>query len=154
MMLVTGSLRVRYATVQDIDAAVGLLQRIAGMYDHGHDTEVMRASVEYALAHPERARFIVAETSKGIAGIASLHLGHFSTFTNTWYGHVEDVFVDPALRRRGIARSLLDFMEEEARKLQLSRLELHVLNDNLGARQLYEKYGFHSIDSTVYIMEL
>ncbi len=146
--------KVRYARESDIEAIIPLLGEFISFYRMKPDCDTLRESVAYSLRHPDRVRFVVAETATGIAGIASLHLGHYSTFTGTFYAHVEDVYVAPAHRRQGVAGSMLSFLRDAARELRCSRLELHVLDDNVAARRLYEKYGFESIRSTVYVFNL
>ena len=88
-----------------------------------------------------------------MAGTASLHQGHYSTWNDNWYGHIEDVVVDPAYRRCGVGEALVRHIVAVARALGLSRLELNALNDNIPARRLYEKIGFKT-DSVVYELKL
>ncbi|MGE5484018.1 MAG: N-acetyltransferase family protein [Ignavibacteriales bacterium] len=149
-----GTITVRYAAESDIEAIVPMMKEFVAFYDMKVDDAVLRNSVSYAIHHPGSIRFVVAEAPTGIAAIASLHLGHYSTFTNTFYAHVEDVYVSPPFRRQGIAQAMLNFMRDAARELGCSRLELHVLNDNKAARDMYEAFGFESIHSTVYVFHL
>lgn len=57
-------------------------------------------------------------------------------------GFVYDLFVDEAFRRRGIAQEAMLLLEDEAARLGLSSLALHVFGYNLPARALYEKLGY------------
>jgi len=65
---------------------------------------------------------------------ASLSLGEF------WM--VRDVFVDPRWRRTGVARALLDAVRAAAEHQGAVRLTVQTEDDNAGALQLYERYGF------------
>ena len=55
------------------------------------------------------------------------------------------VGVDPAMRRRGIARELLAHVAADARDLGASRCSLEVRAGNVGAQELYAALGFRSL---------
>ena len=55
------------------------------------------------------------------------------------------VGVDPAMRRRGIARELLAHVAADARDLGASRCSLEVRAANVGAQELYAALGFRSL---------
>ena len=55
------------------------------------------------------------------------------------------VGVDPAMRRRGIARELLAHVAADARDLGASRCSLEVRAGNVGAQELYAPLGFRSL---------
>ena len=55
---------------------------------------------------------------------------------------INGLAVDPAYRRRGIARALLDAVIDEARSRGARRLTLRVFAPNAAARALYEAAGF------------
>ena len=55
------------------------------------------------------------------------------------------VGVDPAMRRRGIARELLAHVAADARDLGASRCSLEVRAVNVGAQELYSALGFRSL---------
>jgi GNAT superfamily N-acetyltransferase len=91
---------------------------------------------------PAPLRFAVAEEERRIVACMSLHR-HVSTWRGQPAVSVEDVFVLPGARGRGIGAALLAFAEQHARDLGAARLELHVLERNEGARRLYERAGWH-----------
>ena len=55
---------------------------------------------------------------------------------------VTGIAVDPARRRQGVGRSLIDAALAEARRRGARRLRLRVLGPNEAARRLYEAAGF------------
>ena len=57
--------------------------------------------------------------------------------------HLMNIAVDPVLRRRGVARALIDAMIERAGVDANFTLEVRV--SNAGAIALYESYGFRSV---------
>ncbi len=57
-------------------------------------------------------------------------------------GEIERIAVDPAMRRRGIGRKLMEAMAEFAGKEGVGDITLEVRAGNLAARKLYESFGF------------
>ena len=55
---------------------------------------------------------------------------------------IYDIVIHERFRRRGYARRTLELVEEKARELGASKVELHVFGHNDGARALYEKMGY------------
>jgi ribosomal protein S18 acetylase RimI-like enzyme len=56
---------------------------------------------------------------------------------------IANVAVDPAYRRKGIARSLTTTAVEQARKRGIDEIWLHVRSENTAALKLYQSLGFH-----------
>ena len=133
----------------DVAEVCRLWQMLLEVYNKNASAEVLQRSFRFAVAHPRQVRVFVAVVEGKIVGTASLHLGHYSTWNDNWYGHVEDVIVDPAYRHQGMGRCLVLQIIEEARREGLSRLELNALADNYTARRMYERIGFKT-DSVVY----
>ena len=59
--------------------------------------------------------------------------------------YVDALATDPAFRRRGAARALLDEAERESRRLGLPALALDTTMNNEGARALYAEAGFDEV---------
>lgn len=56
--------------------------------------------------------------------------------------HLVLLAVDPKLRRQGLARRLVRWLEKSARAAGISQVRLEVRADNSGARQFYVNEGF------------
>ena len=59
--------------------------------------------------------------------------------------HVTNIAVDPAMRRRGLARHLLGAILENGRARHLRAVTLEVRPTNDEARTLYESFGFRVV---------
>ncbi len=140
---------IRQALASDEADVCTLWRVLLQFYSKEATDELLRHTFRYAVEHPEQILIYLAYIGGRAVGTVSMHLGHYSTWNDYWYGHVEDLIVVPEFRRRGVARRLLKQIEEAARQLELGRVELLVLNDNLPARILYEQFGF-TTDSAVY----
>lgn len=58
--------------------------------------------------------------------------------------HVAEFGVDPAFRRQGVGRELMEFMRDDARERGFTRIELDMWTFNEGAQQFYEAIGFQT----------
>ena len=87
---------------------------------------------------------IVAEdSSDGVIGIAN-YLIHESTWAATPLCYLEDLFVDPARRAKGVGEQLIDWLVAECKSRGWSGLYWHTRETNYRARGLYDKYSPHS----------
>jgi ribosomal protein S18 acetylase RimI-like enzyme len=92
------------------------------------------------LEHPA-AEIFVAELDGLIAGAVSLWFRQRLNWA-TPEAWIPDLYVDPAFRRRGAARALLDACVAAARTRGCHRLMLESGHHRAEAHQLYESYGF------------
>jgi len=145
-------LEIRQATLEDQEAVIRLWKILLDMYNKESPSEVLQRSFRFMLENPQQALIFVIEKDGLVAGTASLHLGHYSTWHDNWYGHIEDLVIDPKYRGQGLAYNLLCHVIEAAKEQELSRIELNALNTNHNARRLYEKLGFIT-QSVVYELD-
>ena len=82
----------------------------------------------------------VAEVNGEVAAMALWFL-NFSTWDGVAGIFVEDLFVRPGFRRRGLARALLAALAAECRDNGYTRLSWAVLHWNSGAIALYDEIG-------------
>lgn len=75
------------------------------------------------------------------AGVAICFEG-FSTFACRKILNIHDFAVAPDFQGQGVARALLDKVEELARKLDCCKLTLEVLEGNERAQKVYRAFGF------------
>jgi ribosomal protein S18 acetylase RimI-like enzyme len=69
---------------------------------------------------------------------------HFLFHTGTWNHEVcylQDLFVDPTVRGRGVARALIDAVAKAARERGAEKLYWLTQDHNTAARALYDKVG-------------
>ena len=83
----------------------------------------------------------IDESNREAAGFAQLY-PVFSSLHMAPAWILNDLFTPPALRRRGVARELLDAANQLARETGASQLELATANDNRAAQTLYESRGW------------
>jgi GNAT superfamily N-acetyltransferase len=86
---------------------------------------------------------LVAEVEGKVSGIV-----HYSFQTSTWapssYCYLEDLFVDPTTRGKGVGRALIDAVKDIAVATGSTRLYWNTDATNETARRLYDSYGKES----------
>jgi GNAT superfamily N-acetyltransferase len=91
-------------------------------------------------------RFVVAEgEARRLLGVLSLH-AHFSTWKGCGVVSLEDFYVLPEERGKGVGALMMAFAEAHARALGAARIELHVLRGNERALKLYARQGYEVTD--------
>ena len=94
-----------------------------------------KASFLYELLENERAFYYVARANRKV-------LGYVGMWMILDEGHITNLAVAPAYRRRGIGRALLQYLVEASKMLRIRYLTLEVRRSNLSAQLLYEELGF------------
>jgi ribosomal protein S18 acetylase RimI-like enzyme len=91
----------------------------------------------------EHAAILVAELSPGgeRAGCVFATTKH-DYFTRAAHAHVEVIAVTPDAERRGVARALMDAIEEWARRRGYRHVTLNVFDRNTRAKALYDSLGY------------
>jgi GNAT superfamily N-acetyltransferase len=135
--------RVWKATEAELDAVARLMCGFRDWwgYDQPGDAD-MRAGVARLIAADE-AEFLLAAPNDGApaAGVAQLRY-RFGVWLGAEDCWLEDVFVDPEHRGRGLGRALVDAAIACARERGCRRVELDVNEANPEALALYGGLGF------------
>lgn len=71
----------------------------------------------------------------------AVYFRNFSTWTSKGGLYLEDLFVSPAHRSRGIAKSLFAALARIAVDEDLARIDWSVLNWNVSAKKVYQAMG-------------
>lgn len=83
---------------------------------------------------------VLALWDGAVAGFA-LYFHNYSTWQGKWGLYLEDLFVRPAFRGRGIGKALLVELARIAVRERCGRFQWQVLDWNEPALQFYEKLG-------------
>jgi ribosomal protein S18 acetylase RimI-like enzyme len=87
-------------------------------------------------AHPFQG--LAALDGERIAGIVHFHV-HASTWARVGYCYLEDLFVDPGCRGRGLGRTLIEAVYRAADEQGAERVYWHTENTNEQAQHLYRQ---------------
>ncbi|TVS15030.1 MAG: GNAT family N-acetyltransferase [Planctomycetaceae bacterium] len=98
--------------------------------------------------HPTTLVLLAMEDQNAV-GIAVCFLG-YSTFAARPLLNIHDLAVHPESRGRGVGRSLLQAVQQQAAERGCCKMTLEVREDNHGARRLYRDFGFESENGAPY----
>jgi GNAT superfamily N-acetyltransferase len=131
----------RPAEPRDAALILTLIRELAEYEKLLHEVVATEDRVRETLfGNPRRAEVLIAEAGGEPAGFA-LFLHNYSTFLARPGIFLEDLYVRPAFRRRGIGRMLLTRLAGIAVERGCGRFEWNVLDWNEDARQFYESLG-------------
>jgi GNAT superfamily N-acetyltransferase len=135
------NLNLRTAIAEDAEAMFGLILALA---DYEHLSHEVTGSVEELKLHlfgeQRYAEAIVAEIDQTMVGMA-LFFYNYSTFLTRPGIYLEDLFVLPDYRSRGIGKALLSHLAQRAIAEGCGRLEWSVLDWNEPAIAFYHRIG-------------
>lgn len=131
----------RPATLEDIPIVLELIKALAE-YEHLSHAVTGNACQlqEHLFGSRAYAEVILAESKGETIGFA-LFWHNYSTFLTQPGIHLEDLFVVPEFRGKGVGKALLTYLANLAVERDCGRLEWHVLDWNKSAINFYEKMG-------------
>ncbi|HEX5354079.1 MAG TPA: GNAT family N-acetyltransferase [Rhodanobacteraceae bacterium] len=136
------SLTTPRAGLDDLDDLSGLFDAYRVFYRQAPDRAVARAFLRERLQRDESVIFIARDPVSGAAlGFTQLYPA-FSSVSAGRIWILNDLFVAPEGRRRGVARALMDRARSFATESGALHLVLETAEDNAPAQALYESLGY------------
>ncbi|MGL5194062.1 MAG: GNAT family N-acetyltransferase [Chroococcales cyanobacterium] len=134
-------IRIRSATVDDVAVIFELICALAA-YENLSDavTGSPQALEEHLFGDRPYAQALIAEWSGTVVGFA-LFFYNYSTFLTKPGLYLEDLFVLPEYRGRGIGKSLIEELAKLAVERGCGRMEWSVLDWNEPAIAFYRRLG-------------
>jgi GNAT superfamily N-acetyltransferase len=131
----------RPATPADLPAIVGLIRELAVFEQLEHLVVVTPESLlPHLFGARPAAEAVVVEMDGAVVAFA-LFFTNFSTFLGKPGLYLEDLYVQPAFRGRGLGKALLKHLGALAVSRDCGRFEWSVLDWNENAIRFYEKMG-------------
>jgi GNAT superfamily N-acetyltransferase len=142
---------IRGATEQDIGLILQFIRELAAYERLSEHAVASEADLREALFGPHpSAEVVIGSAGREPAGFA-LFFQTFSTFVGRPGLYLEDLFVKPEWRRRGLGRMLLAHLAGLAVDRGYGRMEWSVLDWNEQALRVYRAIGARAMDEwTVY----
>ena len=133
--------QIRSAIANDVPQIFDLIQALAEYEKLSHQvTGTAQDLKEHMFGDRVYAEAIVAETEEEVVGFA-LFFPNYSTFLTQPGIYLEDLFVLPEYRRRGIGKAMLSHLGRLAVARNAGRLEWSVLDWNASAIAFYQDMG-------------
>jgi GNAT superfamily N-acetyltransferase len=135
------SIAIHRARLDEIALIVSLIRELADYEKLLHEVEATQATIAAALFcdHP-RLYCEIAEWNGAPVGFA-VWFNNFSTFSGRSGIYLEDLFVRPAYRGKGIGKALLAHLAMECVANGWSRLQWSVLDWNTPSIEFYKSLG-------------
>ena len=105
------------------------------------DESAARSAFQQFLSLPAFGRVWLIHDGPSIIGYIILTIG----FSFEFRGHdafIDELYISPAHRRRGVGRAAMAFVEQQAREMRVNAMHLEVQCGNHPARELYRHTGY------------
>jgi GNAT superfamily N-acetyltransferase len=143
------------ATEKDVPLVFEFVRKLAEYEKLSHHVTATENDLRENLFGDRRAaEAVIAYLDDAPAGLA-VFFHNFSTYTGKPGIYLEDLFVDPEYRRRGVGKALLKYLERLGRERGCDRLQWSVLKWNESAIRFYKSRGAVPMeDWTLYRLSL
>ena len=137
------SLEIRAALAADKQRWFILWQGYLDFYKTELSTEQSSLTWQRILDPEFNMKCAVAIDDGLIVGFTTYSLQN-STWSENGHCYLEDLFVDSAVRGKGVGRALIEYVKSYAIENNCSRLYWNTDEDNATARKLYDTYTLES----------
>ena len=133
---------IRAATSTDVPLILSLIRGLADYEKLSHEVEATEEKLHATLFGPRpAAECIIALTELDEPVGFALFYPNYSTFLARPGLYLEDLFVKPEFRGKGIGKALLSYLAALANEREYGRMEWTVLDWNEPAIAFYESFG-------------
>ena len=140
---------ISHAQPDDADDVWRLLRELAVYEEKVSDFHLTVSALRFCLWGPRPvAGALLARAGASYVGVA-LHYPTFPSFSGAPALFLEDLFVLPAYRRRGIGRALLQACIDHAAELDCGSVRWWALDWNNDAMNFYKAVGARTLDACV-----
>ncbi len=132
------------------------VERLIAAYHASEAVKPRPERITWAVDQILRNRFpgviLVAREKRQVLGVAlavyepSAELGRVLV--------VNDFFVDPAIRRKGVGKALATKLLEEAKAMHVDHIQMEVLPMNAAAAAFWKSVGYRATGRTIYSRDL
>lgn len=137
---------IRPSTIDDCATILGFIKELAEYEKLSHEVvATVEILQETLFSEHTYAEVLIGEFEGTPVGYA-LFFHNFSTFTGRPGIYLEDIYVQPPMRGRGMGKSLLSYIAKLAVERKCTRVEWSVLDWNEPSIQFYRSIGAAPMD--------
>ena len=129
------------ATPNDLDAVTTLFDAYRVFYGQPSDPGKTYSFMEARLTHSD-SHVILGRSKSGVPTRFTQLYPSFSSLRSAPVWILNDLFVDPRFRGRGVGRDLIRHAEDTARAAGACAITLATQVQNVRAKHLYEELGY------------
>jgi GNAT superfamily N-acetyltransferase len=144
---------IRNARVDDAEALLPLMRGYCDHYEVDPPDSGLLELARTVAGDPEQGALYIAEEDGRLIGFAVMDWKWAST-AGARVAHLEDLFVDPDARGKGVADALIARCAERCRELGISSLGWMTAPDNHRAHKVYDRSGAERSEWIEYELEL
>ena len=137
----TQNIFVRRASLADVELVAPLFDAYRQFYGQTPELVLAREFLRQRLQREQSVIFLALRSDGAAAGFTQLYPS-FSSASAQRIFILNDLFIDPSARRRGVGQRLLDAAAEFGRSEGAIRLTLSTAHTNTAAQALYEAHGW------------
>ena len=142
--------KLRFAELNDVSLILGFIKELADYEKMLHEVVATEEVLRESLFERKIAEVIIGEYKNKPVGYA-LFFHNFSTFLGRPGIYLEDLYVKPEMRGKGIGKIILSFLAKLAIDRKCGRLEWRCLDWNEPSVKFYKQLGAVPMDDwTVY----
>lgn len=146
-------LKLRFATTNDVSLILGFIKELADYENMSDDVVATEEVLRESLFERNIAEVIIGEYKNEPIGFA-LFFHNISTFLGKPGIFLEDLYVQPEMRGKGIGKIILSFLAKLAIDRKCGRLEWCCLDWNEPSIKFYKQLGAGPLDDwTVYRLD-
>jgi GNAT superfamily N-acetyltransferase len=144
---------IRPARTDEIEEMLPLIRAYCEFYETEPDDDGLRRMFETLITEPSQGAVFIARDGARAVGFATLDW-KWSSLKAARIGYLEDLFVDPEARGKGIADALIEVCANRCRELGMPAMAWQTAPDNGRAQQVYDRTGAEAETYLEYDLEL
>jgi ribosomal protein S18 acetylase RimI-like enzyme len=133
---------IKEARMADLPVLLRMMRNLAEQppalpFDDGE----VRAALEKFIGHAELGQAWLLWADAKPVGYVILTMGYSFEFRGR-DAFIDELYIEPELRRKGLGRRAMKFVEERAREFGVNAVHLEVDRGNVAAQELYRRAGY------------
>ena len=137
----SNNFQIRLATSDDVPSILAFIKELAEFEHLSNEVTVTEADLQKSLFGSDPAAEVVIGFSGGEPAGFTVFFHNYSTFLGQRGMYLEDIFVNPECRRKGLGKMLLAYVANIAVERECGRFEWSVLDWNEDAARFYKELG-------------
>lgn len=140
------SIEIRFAQPNDVTLVLQFIQELAEYEKLAHEVVATEEMLRESLFGARRGAEVIFGYWEGQPISFAVFFHNFSTFLGRSGIYLEDLYVKPEMRGKGIGRAMLSYLAKLAKERNCGRLEWSVLDWNESAINFYKQLGAVPMD--------